>query len=288
MWARVGAYRWWPGLIMPNHVVPESTLKSQKNDREFCIRFFGSYDYFWFSCERVFNYDGTNLSVKSGSSRLDSAFNIALNEAHQMAKLLDSGDPLVMTSKPKPFTKILQNRPIPPVKLRKIGEHTQEKCSCSPEDPNPCSRDSDCINMHLNFECNKLTCPAGTRCQNQKLRNREYANVKISKTPHRGFGAFSTKDIPEDTFIIEYVGDLINTAELNKRMDAKIMNKEKDFYFLTIEGDLYVDAEPAGNSARFINHSCDPNCVTRKVTVDGNTRIGIFSNQRILAVKLSQ
>lgn len=284
VWARVGAFRWWPGIIMPNHVVPELILKGQKSEREFCIRFFGSYDYFWFSSERVFNYDGINLSVKSGNSRLDSAFNIALNEAHEMAQLLETNNPQVMTSKPKPYTKLLQNRLIPPVKFKKEDEHAQEKCSCKVNDTNPCGRHSDCINMSLHFECNKSTCPAGKLCQNQKLRNREYAELKIIKTSQRGFGAVTLKDLPADTFVIEYVGDLINTVELNKRMEAKIQNKEKDFYFLTIEGDLYVDAEPAGNLARFINHSCNPNCETRKVTVDGNTRIGIFSNQFIPAV----
>lgn len=140
----------------------------------------------------------------------------------------------------------------------------------------------------LNFECNKMTCPAGEKCQNQKLSKREYADMKIVPTGNRGFGAVCEKDIPEETLIIEYVGDLINTTEFNKRMKAKIDKKEKEFYFLTVEGDLYVDAEPAGNLARFINHSCEPNCTTRKITVDGNTRIAIVSNQFIKAVSLYQ
>lgn len=286
VWARVGAYRWWPGLIMPNSAIAETTLKGQKFDREFCVRFFGSYDYAWFTCERVFNYDGTHILVnsKGGASRLNLAYELALYEAQEMAKILGSGDSQTLNSKPKPYTKLVLNRPVPPVKLRKIEEHTQEKCGCKPEDPSPCGRNSDCINMHLNFECEKATCPAGVACQNQKLRNREYADLKIVKTQHRGFGAICMKDIPEDTFIIEYVGELIDSNEFNRRMDDKIQKKEKDFYFLTIESDLYVDAEPAGNLARFINHSCEPNCVTRKVLVDGNTRIGIFSNQAIKAV----
>lgn len=90
--------------------------------------------------------------------------------------------------------------------------------------------------------------------------------------------------MPIDTFVIEYVGELIDTDEKDRRMEKKMKNKEKDFYFLTIEGDLYVDAEPSGNLARFINHSCDPNCETRKMTVDGNTRIGIFTKKPVKAV----
>lgn len=287
VWARVGSYRWWPGLIMPNTIVPESVLKTQRFEREFSIRFFGSYDFAWFTCERVFGYDGTatNYSVK-GNSKLDSAFNIALKEAHLLFEKLNNYKcQWTVLAKPKPYTKITQNRPIAPVKLKKADERTQDHCNCKTTDPNPCSRNSNCLNMYLNVECSN-ECPAGSNCQNQKLSKHEDAEIKIVSTSTRGFGALSVKDIPEDTFVIEYVGDLINATEFNKRMKAKIDNKDKEFYFLTVEGDLYVDAEPAGNLARFINHSCDPNCITRKITVDGNTRIGIFSNQRIKAVSI--
>lgn len=283
VWARVGAYRWWPGLIMPNHVIPELTLKSQRSDREFCVRFFGSYDYCWFTCDRIFPYDGTIIAGTSGSSRLNLAFKVAIEEARVMSNILDKGNTEILTAKPKPYTRITQNRPVPPVKLRK-EEHTPEKCSCKATDPSPCGRNSNCINMHVNVECNKLTCPAGVTCQNQKMRKREYVDLKIVHTQHRGFGAACIKDIPEDTLVIEYVGELIDTIELNRRMAEKLGKNEKEFYFLTIEGDLYVDAGPSGNLARFINHSCEPNCVTRKVLVEGNTRIGIFSNQPIKAV----
>lgn len=284
VWARVGTYRWWPGLIMPNYALPETVLKTQKSDREFCIRFFGSYDYFWLTCERVFQYDGMNLSVKSGSSRIDSAFNIALDEAHRMSEIIVNNGQQYMNAKPKPYTRICQNKPVLPVKLKRVDEHNRDTCSCKENDADPCGRSSDCINLHLHVECNKLTCPAGVKCRNQKFKNREYVEMKIIKTPHRGFGAVSVKDVPEDTFVIEYVGELIDQNELNRRMDGKLKNKEKDFYFLTVESDLFVDAEPAGNLARFINHSCDPNCITRKVTVEGNTRIGIFTNKFVKAV----
>lgn len=284
VWARVGPYRWWPGLIMTDNVVPEVTMKQRKFEREFCLRFFGTNDFFWTTSERVFSYDGSNISVKCGSSRLDSAFSVALDEARQFAAFLDKSDPQSTKAKPKPYTKILQNRPVAPVKLKKMDEHTQEPCSCKETDPSPCGKDSDCINMHLKLECDKALCPAGAACQNQKIRNREGIELKVVKTSNRGFGAVAVKDVPEGTFVIEYVGELIDSAEFNKRMQEKLRNKEKEFYFLTVEADLYVDAEPAGNLARFINHSCDPNCISLKVKVDGNTRIGIFTKQAIKAV----
>lgn len=38
-----------------------------------------------------------------------------------------------------------------------------------------------------------------------------------------------------------------------------------------------IDAGPKGNSSRFMNHSCSPNCETQKWTVNGDVRIGLFA-----------
>lgn len=44
-----------------------------------------------------------------------------------------------------------------------------------------------------------------------------------------------------------------------------------------------IDATVKGGLARFINHSCEPNCATQKWLVDGELRVGIFAKKRILA-----
>lgn len=44
-----------------------------------------------------------------------------------------------------------------------------------------------------------------------------------------------------------------------------------------------VDATKAGSAARFINHSCDPNCYTKIITAEGHKRITIFSKRGIAA-----
>ncbi|CAO1306406.1 unnamed protein product [Diamesa tonsa] len=284
VWARVGNYRWWPSLIMPDIMIPEVVLRLKKEPREFCVRFFGSNDYYWVTCEKVFLFGGTSDSTKIGTSRLDLAFKQSLTEANEIYDRLKVEDSLVSLTKPKPYQRIINNRP---VKVNKIirNEAVDESsvCDCKSTDENPCGKDSSCINFILHIECNKSECPAGIKCQNQKLQNRSYVEMTLVKTTNRGFGAISTHDIEADELVIEYVGELIDNIELKRRMDKKIENKETDFYFLTISADLYIDAEPAGNLARFINHSCEPNCDSRKVTVDGNTRIGIYSNQFIKA-----
>ena len=42
-----------------------------------------------------------------------------------------------------------------------------------------------------------------------------------------------------------------------------------------------VDATVHGNAARFINHSCEPNCHSRVLSVDGQKHIVIFSSRRV-------
>jgi SET domain-containing protein len=50
---------------------------------------------------------------------------------------------------------------------------------------------------------------------------------------------------------------------------------------LTLNSNECVDASRKGNLARFINHSCNPNAVTQKWSVQGELRVGIFAARDI-------
>ncbi|XP_053623529.1 histone-lysine N-methyltransferase NSD2-like [Plodia interpunctella] len=53
--------------------------------------------------------------------------------------------------------------------------------------------------------------------------------------------------------------------------------RDENFYFLTLDKERMIDAGPKGNLARFMNHSCEPNCETQKWTVLGDVRVGLFA-----------
>lgn len=72
-----------------------------------------------------------------------------------------------------------------------------------------------------------------------------------------GKGVFATRRIPKGSRIIEYKGRLITEAEADKRYGDDESNHT--FLFL-LDNDMVIDAYRDGNSARWINHSCDPNC----------------------------
>jgi len=92
----------------------------------------------------------------------------------------------------------------------------------------------------------------------------EYIEIKKSKVDNRK-GAFAKKDIPKGTRVIEYVGDKVTKKESDKRSDITFAKAKKDpnhgdFYIYEINKKYNIDGDVPWNTARFINHSCNPNC----------------------------
>lgn len=184
------------------------------------------------------------------------------------------------------FKFIRRNRPVLPVTIVKDQDLMPAECNCKPTDQSPCGPESGCLNFSMNIECDKY-CPAGDLCANQNLRKKNNIKLKTFQTPDRGVGLMSLEDVPDETFIAEYLGELINDREVKRRRKKKLNANEKNSYMMRVDGEHYLDAEHFGNLLRFLNHSCKPNCITRKVIVDGVTRIGVYSDQFIKAVSIS-
>jgi len=82
---------------------------------------------------------------------------------------------------------------------------------------------------------------------------------KVAKSPIAGRGVFATRPIKKGTRIIEYVGERITPDEADRRYDDDQMETHHTFLFI-VDDETIVDAAVGGNAARYINHSCDPNC----------------------------
>lgn len=177
---------------------------------------------------------------------------------------------------PQPYVKIKTNRVVPPLKLH-IDLEKVNKCDCKRTDKNPCGPDSNCLNRVLYHECNPKLCPASKLCQNQMFESRISPKLEVVYMKERGFGLICREPISAGTFVIEYVGEVINDAEFRQRLHQKSIDRDENFYFLSLEKDYIIDAGPKGNLARFMNHSCDPNCETQKWSVNGLDRVGLFA-----------
>ena len=81
----------------------------------------------------------------------------------------------------------------------------------------------------------------------------------VRQSPIQGLGAFATRAIPEGTRIIEYAGERLTPAEAEARYPDEPGQRHHTFLF-AIDDDVVVDASVNGNEARFLNHSCAPNC----------------------------
>lgn len=292
VWVKLGAYRWWPGQVLHPRFIPDNIENLPHKQGMFCVHFFGSNDYYWVSRGRAFLYQEGDKGSKIASSKtLEKQFGKALKEAAEAFTELCTQKAKKETTrtqkgilKPSPYVKIETNRPVGNVRLNKIDLSSVNHCDCSPNSTSPCGDDSKCINRMLMFECLREVCPAGDKCCNQRFQKRQYPKIQSFKTSARGWGLQALQDIKKGEFVIEYVGELIDDEEFRKRLDHAHDMKEENFYFLTIDKDIMIDAGPKGNLARFMNHSCNPNCETQKWTVGGDTRVGLFSMQDIPAM----
>lgn len=82
---------------------------------------------------------------------------------------------------------------------------------------------------------------------------------EIRQSEVHGRGAFAIRRIAEGTRIIEYAGERITPAEADRRDPDGAPGPHHTFLF-AIDDDVVIDAGVGGNEARWINHSCDPNC----------------------------
>jgi uncharacterized protein len=83
----------------------------------------------------------------------------------------------------------------------------------------------------------------------------------IRPSPIQGRGAFATEPIVRGTRIIEYTGERMTPDEADRRYpDDADGGGRHHTYLFAIDDDVVIDAAVGGNEARFINHSCDPNC----------------------------
>ena len=103
----------------------------------------------------------------------------------------------------------------------------------------------------------------------KKARTRVAALPLATKSQYRkrrsgrhGLGVFAVRPIKRGTRLIEYTGELISHDEGERRYPtAPDYHEEAEHtYLLQLDDDRVIDANVGGNDARFINHSCAPNC----------------------------
>uniref|UniRef100_A0A8C2ZSD2 Euchromatic histone-lysine N-methyltransferase 1b n=1 Tax=Cyclopterus lumpus TaxID=8103 RepID=A0A8C2ZSD2_CYCLU len=113
----------------------------------------------------------------------------------------------------------------------------------------------------LIFECNHA-CSCWRTCKNRVVQNGIRTRLQVFRTSKKGWGVRAVQDIPQGTFVCEYVGEIISEAEAEMRQNDTYLFSLDD----KVTNDLYcIDARFYGNISRFLNHMCEPNLFACRV-----------------------
>ncbi len=104
----------------------------------------------------------------------------------------------------------------------------------------------------------------------------------VKKSKVHGTGVFASENIKKNTKIIQYIGEKVSRTEGNKRSGKRIekyLNSKEtgSVYIFELNKKYDIDGFVSKNKARFINHSCAPNCEVDIV----NNEIWISSIKKI-------
>jgi len=137
----------------------------------------------------------------------------------------------------------------------------------------------DCLNRTSFMHCSPKNCPCGDLCTNKPFYKLSTPKLEMMLTKNKGWGVQAAERIEKGTFVVEYAGEVINEAEMSRRMAESRAQGHHHFYMMEMGGGLVIDAMYKGNIARLLNSSCAPNCETQKWhdAATGEVRVGIFA-----------
>ncbi|KAJ8754297.1 hypothetical protein K2173_002748 [Erythroxylum novogranatense] len=181
---------------------------------------------------------------------------------------------------------------------------TPKGCSCT----RGCSESSNCSCMEKNggeipynhngaiveakplvYECGP-SCKCPSSCYNRVSQHGIKFQLEIFKTESRGWGVRSLNSIPSGSFICEYIGELLEEKEAERRtgndeylfdignnyndkslwsgLSIPMLDVQASSHEVQKDGSFTIDAAEYGNVGRFINHSCSPNLYAQNVLYD--------------------
>lgn len=180
-------------------------------------------------------------------------------------------------SKPPAYTHVNVNR-YDPKNRPKRHPPNDECCKCVPvTEVGMKSCGESCLNRLSYTECNNDNCICGPACGNRGMSKRQFAKCRPTREHGKGWGLITVNGVKRGDLVQEYAGEIIDESEKEERLKAWSRDHPNDpnFYVMHLEPGWYIDAREVANMARFINHSCDPNCKLVPTNVSGHIRVAI-------------
>ena len=110
--------------------------------------------------------------------------------------------------------------------------------------------------------------------------------VRFARSAIHGWGLYAMENINQNEMIIEYVGDRVRQQVADLRERQYLKSGIGSSYLFRIDEYTVIDATKKGGIARFINHSCTPNCTAKIIKVEGTRRIVIYALRDVQRGKL--
>ncbi|XP_035650950.1 histone-lysine N-methyltransferase 2B-like isoform X1 [Oncorhynchus keta] len=142
----------------------------------------------------------------------------------------------------------------------------------------PCDEEDDDFPLKSTRRATSTELPMAMRFRHLEKTSKEAVGVYRSEI--HGRGLFCKRNIEAGEMVIEYAGNVIR-AVLTDKKEKYYDSKGIGCYMFRIDDFDVVDATMHGNAARFINHSCEPNCYSRVILVDSHKHIVIFALRKI-------
>jgi histone-lysine N-methyltransferase SETD1 len=121
-----------------------------------------------------------------------------------------------------------------------------------------------------------LTGAEGDALRFNQLKKRKKL-VKFDRSAIHNWGLYAQESIIANDMIIEYVGEKVRQRVADLREVRYDQQGVGSSYLFRIDEDTVIDATKMGGIARFINHSCTPNCTAKIIRVDNTKRIVIYA-----------
>ncbi|MCO5562255.1 hypothetical protein L7F22_015880 [Adiantum nelumboides] len=114
-----------------------------------------------------------------------------------------------------------------------------------------------------------------------------WKRLAVYKSSIHALGLYTSEGIAKGEMVVEYVGEVIGLRVADKREADYLSNGRLQYrgacYLFRIDEENIIDATHKGGIARFVNHSCSPNCVAKIISVEKQKKVVFFAEKDIAA-----
>ncbi|XP_042421325.1 histone-lysine N-methyltransferase TRX1-like isoform X2 [Zingiber officinale] len=151
-----------------------------------------------------------------------------------------------------------------------LSSSISSQAQCTMDDSNQSTSES---------EKHSSVCSMAEKYRNMKTTFRR--RLAFGKSKIHGFGVFAKLSHKAGDMVIEYIGELVRPTIADIRERFIYNSLGAGTYMFRIDDEHVIDATRTGSIAHLINHSCEPNCYSRVISVNGDEHIIIFAKRDI-------